>query len=149
MVLKVNILLLVGCDMSPETRYTGYSFSKVVPMGYEDAIEYATEELKKEGFGVLTNIDVRATLKKKIDVDLTPYTILGACNPRHAFNALQKETELGLMLPCNIIVYVNDDGETVIAAIDPVASMQAIDNPELGETAMEVQSKLRRFVENL
>lgn len=149
MIVKVIILLLVGLDMCSDAVHTRYSFSKVVPMGYVEAIKYVTEELKKEGFGVLTSIDVQATLKQKIGVDFKPYTILGACNPHHAYEALQKETELALMLPCNVIVYVNDEGETVIAAIDPVASMQAIENPELGETAMEVQGKLRRVIDNL
>ena len=149
MMVKVIILLLVGLVMCSDTVHTRYSFSKVVPMGYVEAIKYVTEEMKKEGFGVLTTIDVRETLKKKIGVDFKPYTILGACNPHHAYEALQKEPELALMLPCNIIVYVNEDGETVIAAIDPVASMQAIENPELGEIAMEVQGKLRRVIDNL
>ena len=135
--------------MCPETVQTPYSFSKVVPMGYEAAIEHVTGELKKEGFGVLTKIDVKETLKQKIGVDFKPYMILGACNPHYAYKALLKEKELALMLPCNVIVYVNDEGETVVAAIDPVASMQAIENPELGETAMVVQSKLRRVIDNL
>ena len=135
--------------MCPETVQTPYSFSKVVPMGYEAAIEHVTGELKKEGFGVLTKIDVKETLKQKIGVDFKPYMILGACNPHHAYEALLKEKELALMLPCNVIVYVNDEGETVVAAIDPVASMQAIENPELGETAMVVQGKLRRVIDNL
>lgn len=135
--------------MSPETTHTKYSFSKVVPMGYEAAIKHVTEAMKKEGFGVLTTIDVKETLKKKIGVDFRPYTILGACNPHHAYEALQKEMELALMLPCNIIVYVNDEEETVVAAIDPVASMQAIENRELGATAMEVQGKLKRVIDSL
>ena len=146
---KVIMLLFLGLIMSPETKHTRYSFSKIVSMSYEEAIKHVTEEMKKEGFGVLTTIDVRETLKTKIGVDFKPYTILGACNPHHAYEALQKEPELALMLPCNIIVYVNDEGETVVAAIDPVASMQAIENPELGETAMEVQGKLRRVIDNL
>jgi uncharacterized protein (DUF302 family) len=124
--------------MSSETVHTAYSFSKTVPMGYEDAIEYVTEALRKEGFGVLTNIDVRATLKKKIGVDLRSYAILGACSPHHAYEAIQKETELGLVLPCNVIVYVNDG-----------ASMQAIENPALEDTGLEVQGKLRKVIENL
>jgi uncharacterized protein (DUF302 family) len=135
--------------MSSETVHTAYSFSKTVPMGYEDAIEYVTEALRKEGFGVLTNIDVRATLKKKIGVDLRSYAILGACSPHHAYEAIQKETELGLVLPCNVIVYVNDGGETVVSAIDLVASMQAIENPALEDTGLEVQGKLRKVIENL
>ena len=135
--------------MSSETVHTSYSFSKTVPMGYEDAIEHVTGVLKKEGFGVLTSIDVRATLKKKIGADMRPYVILGACSPQHAYEALQKERELGLMLQCNVIVYVNDEGKTVVSAIDPVASMQAIENPALMDTALEVQSKMRKVIENL
>lgn len=146
---KVIIASFLDLGMSSDMVHTRYSFSKVVPKGYEEAIKYVTEELKREGFGVLTTIDVRETLKKKIGVDFKPYTILGACNPHHAYEALQKETELALMLPCNVIVYVNDKGETVVAAIDPLASMQAVENPELGETAMEVQGKLRRVIDNL
>jgi len=149
LMVKVIIASFLDLGMSSDMVHTRYSFSKVVPKGYEEAIKYVTEELKREGFGVLTTIDVRETLKKKIGVDFKPYTILGACNPHHAYEALQKETELALMLPCNVIVYVNDKGETVVAAIDPLASMQAVENPELGETAMEVQGKLRRVIDNL
>lgn len=140
---------LVGQIIMSKTIQTPYSFSKVVPMGYEEAIAYVSEEMKKEDFDVLTKVDVRETLKKKINVDFRPYTILGACNPHHAYQALLKEMELGLMLPCNIIVYVNDEEETVVSAIDPVASMQAVDNPELGETALEVRGKLKRVIDNL
>ena len=135
--------------MRVETEQTPYAFRKTVPMGYDEAVEYVSEEMKKEGFGVLTKIDVRATLKKKIDVDFRPYTILGACSPKHAYHALSLETEIGLMLPCNIIVYVDDEERTVVSAIDPVASMQAVSNPELGDTAMEVRSKLKRLIDNL
>ena len=102
-----------------KTVQTAYSFSKVLPMGYEEAIKYVSDEMQKEGFGVLTKVDVKETLKKKIGVDFRPYTILGACNPHHAYQALLKEVELGLMLPCNIIVYVNDKEQTVVSAIDP------------------------------
>ena len=94
--------------MRVETEQTPYFFRKIVPMNYDEAVEYVSEEMKKEGFGVLTKIDVRATLKKKIDVDFRPYTILGVCSPKHAYHALSLETEIGLMLPCNIIVYVDD-----------------------------------------
>ena len=135
--------------MSIETVHTAYSFTKKVPMGYDDAVSYVTEALKKEGFGVLTNIDVRATLKKKIGADMRPYVILGACSPHHAYEAIQKETELGLMLPCNVIVYVNDNEDTIVSAIDPVASMQAIENPALMDTAMEVQGKMKKVIDSL
>jgi len=127
-----------------------YSFSKTLDnVSFEEAIEKVTEELKKEGFGILTEIDVTATFKNKLDVDFKPYKILGACNPPNAYKALQAEEQIGLMLPCNVIVYVNDAGNTVVAAIDPVASMQAIENPELGEIAPEIQSKLQLVIERM
>ncbi|MHB9041062.1 MAG: DUF302 domain-containing protein [Melioribacteraceae bacterium] len=128
---------------------TNYGFSKIVNLGYDEAIEKVTEELKKEGFGVLTEIDVKETLKKKLDVDFRPYKILGACNPPFAYKALQSEEQIGLMLPCNVIVYVNDKSETVVAAIDPIASMQAVKNETLGEVADTIQSKLKKIIESL
>ncbi len=128
---------------------TNYGFSKIVNLGYEEAIEKVTEELKKEGFGVLTEIDVKATLKKKLDVDFKPYKILGACNPPFAYQSLQAEEQIGLMLPCNVIVYVNDKNETVVAAIDPIASMQAVNNSKLGEIAGTIQSKLKKIIYSL
>lgn len=128
---------------------TNYGFSKVVNLGYEEAIEKVTEELKKEGFGVLTEIDVKATLKKKLDVDFKPYKILGACNPPFAYKSLQAEEQIGLMLPCNVIIYVNDNGETVVAAIDPSASMQAIDNQDLVEIADQIKNKLKSVIERM
>ncbi len=128
---------------------TNYGFSKIVNLSYEEAIEKVTEELKKEGFGVLTEIDVKATLKKKLDVDFKPYKILGACNPSFAYKALQSEEQIGLMLPCNVIVYVNDTGETVVAAIDPIASMQAVKNDKLGEVAETIQGKLKKVIDIL
>lgn len=128
---------------------TNYGFSKVVNLGYDEAIEKVTEELKKEGFGVLTEIDVKATLKKKLDVDFKPYKILGACNPPFAYKSLQAEEQIGLMLPCNVIVYVNGNNETVVAAIDPIASMQAVKNESLGEVAETMQGKLKSVISNL
>lgn len=128
---------------------TNYGFSKVVNLGYEEAIEKVTKELKKEGFGVLTEIDVKETLKKKLDVDFKPYKILGACNPPFAYKALQAEEQIGLMLPCNVIVYVNDKEETVVAAIDPIASMMAVNNPNLGEVAKTIQNKLKNVIDCL
>lgn len=128
---------------------TDYGFSKVVDLGYDKAIEKVTEELKKEGFGVLTEIDVKETLKKKLDIDFRPYKILGACNPLFAYKALQSEEQIGLMLPCNVIVYVNDKSETVVAAIDPIASMQAVKNDQLGEVAETIQGKLKKVIGNL
>ncbi len=136
-----------------KSRFTGeqtnYGFSKVVNLGYEEAIEKVTEELKKEGFGILTEIDVKETLKKKLDVDFKPYKILGACNPPFAYKALQSEEQIGLMLPCNVIVYVNDKSETVVAAIDPIASMQAVKNETLGKVASTIQGKLKKVIESL
>jgi len=128
---------------------TNYGFTKVVKLGYEETIEKVTEELKKEGFGVLTEIDVKATLKKKLDVDFKPYKILGACNPTFACKALQIEEQIGLMLPCNVIVYVNDNNETVVATINPIVSMQAVKNDKLGEIAETIQSKLKNVISNL
>jgi uncharacterized protein (DUF302 family) len=128
---------------------TNYGFSIVVNLGYEEAIEKVTEELKKEGFGVLTEIDVKETLKKKLDVEFKPYKILGACNPPFAYKSLQAEEQIGLMLPCNVIVYVNDNSETVVAAINPIASMQAVKNDKLGEVAEVIQSKLQKVISNL
>lgn len=128
---------------------TSYGFSKIVNLGYEQVIEKVTEELKKEGFGILTETDVKETLKKKLDVDFKPYKILGACNPPFAYKALQAEEQIGLMLPCNVIVYVNDKSETIVAAIDPIASMQAVKNDKLGEVAETIQGKLKKVINSL
>ncbi|MDP2303415.1 MAG: DUF302 domain-containing protein [Ignavibacteria bacterium] len=125
-----------------------YYFSKKLAWGFEEAIEKVTEALKSEGFGVLTEIDVNETLKKKLDVDFRPYKILGACNPPFAYKALQAEDKVGLMLPCNVIVQAKENG-VEIAAVDPVASMQAIDNPELGEIANEIRLMLHRVIDSL
>jgi len=126
-----------------------YYFSKVIDLPFDKAIEITTDELKKEGFGVLTEIDVKATLKKKLDVDFRKYKILGACNPPFAYEALQNERMIGAMLPCNVIVQETEDDRIEIAAIDPIASMQAINNPSLGKVAVEVQGKLKKVIENL
>jgi uncharacterized protein (DUF302 family) len=128
---------------------TNYGFTRVVKLGYEEAIEKVTEELKKEGFGVLTEIDVKATLKNKLNVDFKPYKILGACNPPFAYKALQIEEQIGLLLPCNVVVYVNDKNETVVATINPIVSMQAVKNDKLGEVAETIQSKLKNVISNL
>lgn len=125
-----------------------YYFNKVVDMTFDEAIEKVTEELKKEGFGVLTEIDVTGTLKKKIDVDFRNYRILGACNPNFAHKALLEEDKIGTMLPCNVIVQEKPDGKIEVAAVDPIASMQAIESSKLGEIASEVQSKLKQVIEN-
>jgi len=126
-----------------------YYFNKIVDMTFDEAIDKATEELKKEGFGVLTEIDVAGTLKKKINVDFRKYRILGACNPSCAHKALLAEDKIGTMLPCNIIVQECQDGKIEVAAINPVASMQAVQNESLGEIAAKVQSKLKQVIENI
>lgn len=125
-----------------------YIFRKTVNLPFEEAIEKVTQELQKDGFGVLTEIDVKATLKKKLDVDFRPYRILGACNPHFAHQALQEEPYIGAMLPCNVIVQQTDNGVEV-GAIDPIASMAAVDNPKLGAVAKEVQQMLRNIIERL
>jgi uncharacterized protein (DUF302 family) len=123
-----------------------YGFSKTTDYSFEQAIEKVTEELKKEGFGVLTTIDVKDTLKKKIDVDFKKYTILGACNPKLAHGGLQVEEELGLLLPCNVIVYEKNE-KTVVSFFDPIVMTVVIDNPEMKPVAEEVKSKLKRVLE--
>ena len=126
-----------------------YFFSKKVAMNFENAVTKVTEELKKEGFGILTEIDVKATLKKKLDVDFRKYSILGACNPAFAYKALQAEPHIGTMLPCNVIVQELAEGEVEVAAVDPLASMQAIPNQELQAIAKEIQLKLKRVIDQL
>ncbi len=126
-----------------------YSISKKVNMNWEEAVEKTRAALAKEGFGVLTEIDVQATLKKKLDKDFRKYIILGACNPPYAYQALTVETEIGLLLPCNVIVYVNDKDETIVSAIDPTVAMSMIDNPALSLMAKEVKEKLQKVVESL
>ncbi len=123
-----------------------YGFSKKINQPYEKALEKVTEELKKEGFGVLTSIDIKETLKKKIDVDFKKYTILGACNPPLAHKALQAEEQLGLLLPCNVIVYENNGG-TMVSFFDPMIMTQIIDNEKLKPVAQEVQLKMKRVFE--
>jgi len=126
-----------------------YHFTKKLDASYDEAIARATEELKKEGFGILTEIDVKEALKKKLDVDFRKYKILGACNPSFAYKALQAEDKIGTMLPCNVIVQETDDGKVEVSAVDPIASMQAIDNPSLGEIANEVRGKLKKVIDNI
>ncbi len=126
-----------------------YYFNKIVEMTFEETIDKVTEELKKEGFGVLTEIDVKAALKKKIDVDFRKYRILGACNPSFAYKALLAEDKIGTMLPCNVIVQEREDGKVEVAAIDPIASMQAVENESLGGIAVEVHAKLKKVIENM
>ncbi|MCJ7595363.1 MAG: DUF302 domain-containing protein [Desulfobacterales bacterium] len=126
-----------------------YYFSKTVDIPFEEALQKVVEALKQEGFGILTEIDVQATLKKKLDVDFRPYKILGACNPPFAYKALQAERMIGAMLPCNVIVQEAEEGKTEVAAIDPAASMQAIGNVDLKEIAEQVRLKLKAVVEQV
>jgi len=126
-----------------------YYFSKVLNVSFDEAILRVTEELKKEGFGILTEIDVKETLKKKLNVDFKKYRILGACNPPFAYQALQAEDKVGTMLPCNVIVQEHAEGKVEVAAIDPAASMQAIENPKLRDIAEQVRIKLRKVIDNL
>jgi uncharacterized protein (DUF302 family) len=126
-----------------------YYFSKTLRMPFDQAVEKVTEELKKEGFGILTDIDVKETLKKKLNLDFQKYKILGACNPPFAHKALQAENKIGLMLPCNVVVQETLDHEIEVAAIDPIASMLAVENPKLKEVAEEVRIKLKTVIDNL
>jgi uncharacterized protein (DUF302 family) len=123
-----------------------YFFSEHVNIPFDEALSRVAEELEKEGFGILTEIDVQATLKEKLDVDFRRYVILGACNPPFAHKALQAEDKIGLMLPCNVIVQETDGGGVEVAAISPLASMQAVDNPALQDIAGEVQAMLQRAI---
>ena len=126
-----------------------YYFSRVIEGGFDAVVGRTREALKQEGFGVITEIDVQATLKTKIDVDFRPYLILGACNPAMAHEALQIEDKVGTMLPCNVVVQERSDGRIEVAAIDPVASMQSIGNPALSEKAAEVAAKLKAALERI
>ena len=126
-----------------------YYFSKTLKISFDEAVARVTEELKKGGFGVLTEIDVKETLKKKLNVDFRKYRIIGACNPPFAYKALQAEDKIGLMLPCNLIVQELPGGKVEVAAIDPVASMAAIDNTKLRDVGEQVRAKLKAVIDNL
>lgn len=126
-----------------------YHFSKKLDIPFEKAIEETTAALKEEGFGVLTEIDIKSTLKEKLDVDFKKYHILGACNPPMAHEALKVEDHIGLMLPCNVIVQEHDNGDVEVSAVDPIASMQAIENEELQDVAEEVRYLLKKVIDNL
>ena len=124
---------------------TSYQFSTRLQMPMADAVQRVTDQLKEEGFGVLTEIDVQETLKKKLDIDYRPYVILGACNPPSAYKALNAEIEIGLLLPCNVIVY-EDNGETVVSAVDPVVMLGVVQNPELDAIAADIRERLQRVI---
>lgn len=126
-----------------------YYMFKHSSLNYNDAVAKAREELRKEGFGVLTEIDVSATLKKKLDVDFRDYIILGVCNPPFAHKALLAESNIGVMLPCNVILQASPDGGTDISTIDPISAMGVVDNPALAEIARQIKNMLQRVVENI
>ncbi|WP_339918888.1 DUF302 domain-containing protein [uncultured Flavobacterium sp.] len=126
-----------------------YYFSKTINDSFENAIVKVTEALKEEGFGILTEIDLKATLKKKLDVDFYNYTILGACNPPFAYKALLAEDKIGTMLPCNVIVQEKVKGQIEVSAVDPAASMQAVENTELVGIATEIRDSLKKIINNL
>jgi uncharacterized protein (DUF302 family) len=139
----------VGFTCEVQTAMS-YHFSKKLDLPFDQAVARVMEALKREGFGILTDIDVKATIKSKLGEEFRAYRILGACNPSLAFRALQLEDKIGTMLPCNVIVQESQGGGSVeVSAVDPVASMQAIDNPGLAEVAKEVQARLKRVVEGL
>ncbi len=127
---------------------TSYGYSKKVNVSFEEAIENTKQELKKEGFGVLTEIDIKGTLKKKINVDMDNYTILGACHPPSAYQSIQSEIEIGLMLPCNVIVYQKNN-QVFVSAIKPSMAMGMIENNLLEEVATDIESRLKKVIDNL
>lgn len=126
-----------------------YYFSKTLALSFDETLRRVTEALKEQGFGIISDIDVKDTFKKKINVDFRNYRILGACNPAFAYEALSVEDKIGAMLPCNVVVQDAGGGKTEVAAVDPVASMQAVKNPRLDETATKVRERLKRVVESL
>ncbi len=126
-----------------------YHFATTLNISFDDAVDKVTAALKEEGFGVLTTIDIQATLKKKLGVEFPRYVILGACSPTLAFEALTVENKIGTMLPCNVIVRDDGDGNTEVAAVDPVSSMQAVENPKLAKVAAMVREKLKSVIDSL
>lgn len=126
-----------------------YFNKKISGINFEDGVELVSEELQKEGFGILTQIDVQATLKKKLDVDFRQYLILGACNPPFAHKALLAEDKIGMMLPCNVVIEEDMDEYISISAVDPIASMMAVENESLREIAMGIRTKLMNVIDRL
>jgi uncharacterized protein (DUF302 family) len=126
-----------------------YYFTKLLTIDFDTAIRKVIEQLKAEGFGVLTEIDLKSTFKKRLDVDFYNYKILGACNPSFAYKALQSEDKIGTMLPCNVIVQEKETNKIEVSAVDPVASMQAIENPDLADIAQQVREKLKKVIDHL
>ncbi len=131
------------------TTESQIGYKVVVDLPYEQAVERVTDALKTQGFGVLTSIDVRATLKAKLDEDFRKYAILGACNPPLAFRALKTETDIGLLLPCNVIVYENDAGGSTISVVNPMAMVSFTGNPELAAIADDADARVRQVVDSL
>jgi uncharacterized protein (DUF302 family) len=130
-------------------KVKGYAFSTILDTSYEDAISRITGALKEEGFGVLTEIDVKATLKNKLDKEFRRYVILGACNPPYAYRSLEADLDVGLLLPCNVIVYESDDKKTSVAALTPISALEIIQSQELRNIAAEVSEKLKRVIASL
>lgn len=137
------------CTKHKNKTIMEYYFSKTIAGSFDNAIQKVSEALKDEGFGILTEIDIKATLKKKLDVDFYNYTILGACNPPFAYKALLAEDKIGTMLPCNVIVQEKEAGQVEVSAVDPAASMQAIENEELSGIAKEISARLQKVIEQL
>jgi uncharacterized protein (DUF302 family) len=136
-------------ENDPQLQKTAIGFSLIVDLTFDEALSKVKGELKKEGFGILTEVDVKATMKKKLDLDIRPYQILGACNPPLAHKALEAEPQIGLMLPCKFVVYVNEDDKTVISAVDPVKMMEGIENEQLSEVAKSVQEKFIKVIASI
>jgi uncharacterized protein (DUF302 family) len=130
------------------TATAKYVFGKTVGLGFDEAVSRVTEALAKEGFGVLTEIDVKATLKKKLGIDVAPYRILGACNPQFAHQAIELEPQIGALLPCNVVVR-EDKGKTRVEIMDPQAVLQLVERPEIAEIATEVRKRLERVIASL
>jgi len=132
-----------------ETEIMSYYFTKTTRLGYEQALTKVQDELKKEGFGVLTAIDVKETLKKKLNVEFRRYKILGACNPPFAYQALQAESRIGVMLPCNVIVQEREDGQAEVSAINPLENMRLVGNPQLDQIGSQIAAKLRAVIDRM
>ena len=146
---KRTILETNKVTLTIKHKIMEYYFSKTITGSFDDAIQKVTEALKAEGFGILTEIDIKETLKKKLDVDFYNYKILGACNPPFAYKALLAEDKIGTMLPCNVIVQEKVAGQVEVSAVDPAASMQAIENSALNEIAQEIRARLQKVIEAL
>ncbi len=144
----VFMIVIQGYAQDGKTNIveTNLGLTRIVEMTFDEALAKVKSELKKEGFGILTEVDVKATMKKKLDIDYKPYHILGACNPSLAHKSLQAEEQIGLMLPCKLIVYVNEEDQTVVAAVDPVRMMQGVENEDLSKVAKIVQEKFKKVL---